>query len=120
MHVLNAAAPLSAEHGLEVAGSIYETPEGLFRYTFPRIGEASRASLTTRYRGYHAHPSGELVFSNEFTNTGDHDYNWVRTARKDLYLGVVGSKGAVRIGVCEYGKCSGSGRFGTDPSRVLQ
>ena len=31
MHVLNAAAPLSAEHGHEVAGSIYETREGLFR-----------------------------------------------------------------------------------------
>ena len=120
MHVLNAATPLSAEHGLEVAGSIYETREGRFRYTFPQIGEASRASLTIRYRGYHTHPSGELVFSNDFTNTGDHDYNWVRTARKNLYLGVVGERGAVRIGVCEYGKCFGSGRFGTDPSRVLQ
>ena len=60
MHVLNAAAPLSAEHGLEVAGSIYETPEGLFRYTFPRIGEVSCASLTIRYRGYHPTRAGNL------------------------------------------------------------
>ncbi|MCY4343654.1 MAG: hypothetical protein OXE83_08810, partial [Gammaproteobacteria bacterium] len=123
MHVLNAAAPLSAEHGLEVAGSIYETPEGLFRYTFPRIGEASRASLTTRYRGYHTHPSGELMFSNGFqdpTNPDGHYYNWVRTARKDLYLGVVGEGGAIRIGVCEYRRCFGFGQDGSRSSRILQ
>ncbi|MDE2769211.1 MAG: RHS repeat-associated core domain-containing protein, partial [Chloroflexota bacterium] len=122
-HVLNATAPLSAEYGLEVAGSIYETREGLFRYTFPEIGEATHAFLTMKYRGYHTHPSGELMFSNPFSNspnTDGNDYRWVRTARKDLYLGVVGNRGAVRIGVCEYRKCSGAGEDGSAPSRIVQ
>ena len=123
MHVLNAAAPLSAEHGLEVAGSIYETQEGLFRYTFPQIGEASHASLTTSYRGYHTHTRDSLKFSNfarQDNETAGYDLKWVKEARKDLYMGVLNETDVVRIGVCEYLKCFDHGRNGTDPSRVLQ
>ena len=119
--VLSVTAPLSHKYGLEVAGSIWKG-DGGYSYTFPVIGGEGSALLTTAYTGYHTHPSGSLMFSNQFNNhshSGGGDAGWVATSGKPLYLGVqVGS--GVSIGVCSPDSCSNFGRKGTTPSRVLQ
>ena len=119
--VLNATAPLSEEYGLEAGGSIYETADRKFRYTFPTIGEATRMRLSIEYRGYHTHPGGSFKFSNSHSRASEaYDLMWVDKARKDLYLGTVNPAGAVRVGVCEPLKCFDYGRDGTDPNKIVQ
>ena len=107
LEVLNATAPLSQKYGLEVSGSIYSGSGG-YRYTIPVIGGAGTASLNPDYIGYHTHPSGKLVFSNQFFNytggPGISDMAWMATSRQALYLGVQ-INNAVRIGVCSPGTC---------------
>ncbi len=119
--VLDATAPLSKKYGLEIAGSIWKGKNG-YSYTFPVIGGEGSASLTTAYIGYHTHPSGSLMFSNQFRNyshSGGGDAGWVAKSGKSLYLGVQTSSG-VSIGVCSPGNCPNFGRKGTAPSRVIQ
>ncbi|WP_172676762.1 hypothetical protein, partial [Marinagarivorans algicola] len=118
--VLDATAPLSKKYGLEVAGSIWKHKDG-WRYTLPEIGGVGSANLTTRYIGYHTHPSGPLKFSNQFNSHtgGPGDAGWVATSNKSLYVGVqIG--GNVSIGVCDPGSCPQFGRLGTSPSMVLK
>ena len=123
LEVLNTAAPLSQKYGLEVSGNIYSNSSGGYRYTIPVIGGAGTASLNPDYIGYHTHPSGKLLFSNQFHNysggPGISDMAWMATSRQALYLGVQVNN-AVRIGVCSPGTCYDIGRTGTDPGRVLQ
>ena len=119
--MLDAAAPLSKKYGLELAGSIWKGKSG-YSYTFPVIGGKGSASLTTAHIGYHTHPSGSLMFSNQFRNysySGGGDAGWVATSGKSLYLGVQTNSG-VSIGVCSLGNCPNFGRKGTAPSRVIQ
>ena len=118
--VLNATAALSKQYGLEVAGSIWKSKDG-WHYTAPKIGGVGSASLTTSYIGYHTHPSGSLMFSNQFRSYlgGPGDAGWVAISNKSLYLGVqIGNN--VSIGVCSPGSCPQFGRLGTSPSRVLR
>ena len=117
---MGVTAKLSAEYGYEVGGNIYQSGDH-WRYTIPKIGDQSSASVNTGFIGYHTHPSGSLMFSNRFSafGGGPGDANWVETSGKDLYLGIYNGSG-VSIGVCSPGSCPDIGRLGTSPSRVVQ
>ena len=123
LEVLNAAAPLSKQYGLEVGGSIFQNLDGGYSYTIPVIGGPETVSLNIDYTGYHTHPSGKLLFSNQFRNYSGNpittDMAWINTSGQALYLGVQ-INNAVKIGVCSPGVCYDTGIRGTKPGRVLQ
>jgi hypothetical protein len=113
--ILDLVAPLSRKYGLEVAGYIRQV-DGHYRYTRPEVFGPTGATLSTRNGliGYHTHPSGGLVFTNQDFNLGSgNDAAWVRASGRPLYLGVQSAGGAVGIAVCEPGSCSNIGRRGT-------
>ena len=112
--VLDVVAPLSREHGLEVAGSIFKGSGGKYHYTMPQIGGAASAELSTNWIGYHTHPDGSTIFSNQFRNAGSgNDAAWVGRSGKSLYVGGQRSNGSVGISVCRPGSCPDYGREGT-------
>jgi len=118
-HVLEVTAPLSKQYGLEVGGNIYLGKDGLYHYTLPTIGHTGSVGISTRWAGYHTHPSGSLKFSNSHIRmSSDNDLHWVNQSGKALYLGVQQSEG-VGIAVCEPGRCFDIGRTGSR-GRVLQ
>lgn len=118
-YVLNVTAPLSRKFGLEVGGSIYMDDDG-FHYTLPDVGTEMHSSADINHIGYHTHPGGPLVFSNETSHPyNQNDADWVAAGGNPLYLGVQTANGVVNIGVCEPG-CSKVGYLGTKPTRVLQ
>lgn len=98
--VLNATAGLSKQYGLEVAGSIWKSKGG-WRYTAPEIGGVGSASLTTGYIGYHTHPSGGLMFSNQFNNhsySGGGDAGWVAASGSEgIVLGLSGFRNFTKL-----------------------
>ena len=118
--VLNVVAPLTDKYGLEIFGNIFKGDAGKYHYTLPQIGGSISAGIDPRWMGYHTHPSGSLVFSNQFFRAGDgNDALWVNTARKTLYVGAVRRDGSVGVAACEYGSCPNYGKDGT-LGRVIQ
>ena len=133
--VLDIVAPLSKKYNLEVGGNIYEkqrkTRTGIlmkskYGYTIPRIGSSGSAPrIGIHSPGYHTHPSGRLIFSNDAYNQGKMferrgDARWVFKNKQLLYLGVLeNSTGNVLVGVCEPGACPLAKWRGTHPSRTV-
>jgi len=87
----------------------------------PKIAEPDTGEIFRDYIGYHAHPEGDLVFSNSYTRFGEegNDAKFVHDTKQALYLGVW-VKGSVQIGVCELRACPLFKREGTPPSRTLR
>ncbi|MGH9438788.1 MAG: hypothetical protein ACRD22_13075, partial [Terriglobia bacterium] len=123
--VLDQVAPLSHEYGYEIGGSLYTDKYGLWHYQLPTVWSSTSSSLDTDWPGYHTHPSGPLLFSNEMDSANGekiNDATWVEHSHQALYLGVELPNGHVGISVCEPG-CSLIGvpkyPYGT-PGTVIQ
>jgi hypothetical protein len=121
-YVLNIITILSTKYDLELGGNLYQSGDRYY-YGIPIVGDAAKMALNSSYVGYHTHPSGKFLFSNSFFNSERNpkkgDVNWINSGRNSLYLGVeVGDK--VRIGRCDFSKCSNVGYGGTKPSEIIQ
>jgi Flp pilus assembly pilin Flp len=125
--VLNALTALAHQAQLEVGGYINKmtTRSGTvyYQYTKPIVGERRSVALSPAPRqiGYHTHPSGTLLFSNNYTNPGAGDAKWVSEASNHLYVGALHDE-VVKIGICEFDSACMTGppgRGGNEPTRII-
>ena len=126
--VLEQAAPIGHEAGLELGGNLKQHwLTGKWKYTRPTVFGRHSGSLPLNNPGYHTHPSGSINFSNPgnnaLGNSNVGDTSWVEQSGKTLYVGTVDHTGAVSIGACDPGVCvynPDTNELPTPPSRIFQ